>query len=268
MDAGQLQQVIMNLCINASDAMPWGGEIRITTGRSRVTGGVADQLPGVEPGYYARITVSDTGTGMSPEVQRRIFEPFFTTKKGMDRNGLGLSICHRIVRNHGGFMDVKSSLGRGSTFTVYLPLLGGEKIEERHMSLASSRGEETLLLVDDEHSMLESTASLLRDLSYRVFTASDGGEAVEVFARHAEEIQLVIVDLGMPGMDGSETFRRIKEIRPTVRALLMTGLPHSPEAQEALRAGFVGVIQKPFRLEEMSEKIRYALQSSLPTSDR
>lgn len=262
MDAGQLQQVIMNLCINAADAMPEGGEIRIRTDRSRVSREAAEAMPGAQPGSYARITVSDSGVGMSPEVTQRIFDPFFTTKTERERSGLGLSICSAIVRGHGGFMDVESELGRGTTVSVYVPLVEGAPPRVAPVPSKVVEGQETLLLVDDEPNMLESTALLLRDLGYRTLTACGGPEALEVFSDHAGEIQLVLMDLGMPGMDGTQAFRKLREINPGVRGLILTGLPQSEEALEALREGFVGVVQKPFRIEDLSQEIRRALEES------
>jgi signal transduction histidine kinase/CheY-like chemotaxis protein len=264
LDSGQVQQVIMNLCINAGDAMPQGGDIRIQTGRRNVTRFMAENTPGVEPGPFVRITVTDSGVGMSPEVRQRVFEPFFTTKAEGDHSGLGLSMCYAIVRGHGGFMDVESALGKGSTFAVFLPLIEGRPSEAASPSQSIEGGQETLLLVDDERPMLASTASLLRGLGYGTLTASSGADAVELFSRRGREIQLVLLDLGMPGLDGRETFRRMKGIHPGVRALLFTGLPESEEAHRALAEGIRGIVRKPFKLEELSRSIREVLDASDP----
>jgi two-component system, cell cycle sensor histidine kinase and response regulator CckA len=264
LDSGQVQQVIMNLCINAGDAMPQGGDIRIQTGRRNVTRFVAENVPGVEPGPFARIAVTDSGVGMSPEVRQRVFEPFFTTKAEGDHSGLGLSICYAIVRGHGGFMDVESGPGKGSTFAVFLPLIEGQPSQAASPNQSIEGGQETLLLVDDERPMLASTESLLRGLGYGTLTVSSGADAVELFSRRSNEIQLVLVDLGMPGLDGRETFRRMKGIHPGVRALLFTGLPESEEAHRALAEGIRGIVRKPFKLEELSRRIREVLDASDP----
>jgi CheY-like chemotaxis protein len=249
----------MNLCINASDAMPQGGEIQVQTTRCLISKERADTIEEIEAGPFSRITVSDSGVGMSPEARQRIFEPFFTTKGEKERSGLGLSICHAAVRAHGGFIDVHSRPGEGTVFSVYLPLAEEAAPRETPEDDRIVEGNGTLLLVDDERTMTESTALLLGDIGYSVQTACSGKEAVEVFSENADEIQLILMDLGMPGMDGLEAFMRIRDLRPEARALLLTGLPQSDEAQRALREGFVGIVQKPFRLEELSRKIKDAL---------
>jgi two-component system cell cycle sensor histidine kinase/response regulator CckA len=262
MDSGQIQQVVMNLCINAADAMPAGGQIRLRTSRSRVTREMAESIPGVEPGHYARITVTDSGVGMDRDVRQRIFEPFFTTKKDGERSGLGLSMCYAIVRQHGGFIDVESETSRGTSFSVFLPLVEGElRIEAPARERPEvQEGQETLLLVDDEPTMVDSTALLLRGLGYTVFEATSGREALNLLAENTNEIQLALIDMGMPGMDGVETFREMRKVQRDLRALLLTGLPQSDEAQEALTEGFADIVEKPFRVHELCLKIRRALQ--------
>lgn len=261
MEAVQIQQVIMNLCINAADAMPQGGEIRIRTGRKQIPKWMAEGIPGVEPGMYARITVSDNGIGMAPELRERIFEPFFTTKGDRDRSGLGLSICYAIIRGHGGFMDVESALGEGTSFHVYLPLIEGCEELEASQEPRIQGGQETVLVVDDEDPMRLSTDQLLASIGYRTLTAASGSEAVELLSRDPAAVDLALLDLGMPGMDGLETFQRMREIRPDLCAVLLTGLPQSEEAHRAIAVGMKGVLQKPFRLEELSSCIRQALES-------
>lgn len=258
-DQGQIQQVIMNLCINGADAMPQGGEIKIRTGRKQIPKWLAEGIPGVEPGMYARITVCDNGVGMSPEVRERIFEPFFTTKAGKDRTGLGLSICYAIVRAHGGFMDVESTPGQGSTFNVYLPLVEGTPEAETQPQRVEF-GRETVLVVDDEEPMRLSTEQLLSSIGYRTLTASSGREALELLARDPTSVDLAVLDLGMPGMDGLQTFQEMRQIRPDLPAILLTGLPQSQQVRSAMIQGIRGVLAKPFRLEELSSCIRRALE--------
>jgi CheY-like chemotaxis protein len=259
MDAGQIQQVIMNLCMNAADAMPSGGDIRIRTERGRVVQEMAEDFLKLGSDAFAKVAVSDNGVGIDPKLLDRIFEPFFSTKEKQDRSGLGLSICHRIVREHGGFINVDSEPDMGTTVSVILPLLKGRVQEAYARDSQVEGGHETLLLVDDEKTMLESTADLLSGLGYRTITASAGGEAVDLFSKHKSEVDLVLLDLGMPGMDGAETFRRLRKIYPHVRVLLLTGLPQSEESQRALEEGVLDLVQKPFRLEELTAKIRDAL---------
>jgi hypothetical protein len=260
MDAAQIQQVIMNLCINAADAMPQGGEIRIRMESQRIEDPTSWGLQKWQAGTYAVISVSDTGVGIPPEVRHRIFDPFFTTKDERERSGLGLSICYAIVKRHGGFIDVESTPGAGTTFRVYLPMVEGTgETPPREAKISSGKGER-ILLVEDEDAMRSSTRLLLEALGYKVLVASGGREALEIIARGQEEIDLILLDLGMPGMDGLETYRRLKELRGPMSTVLMTGLPQSQEAREALKEGIKLVLQKPFRVEQLSETLRQALE--------
>lgn len=260
MDPSQIQQVVMNLCMNAADAMPRGGEIKIDTCLVELTRAMTQGIPGVEPGRYARITVSDTGLGMTQEVRERIFEPFFTTKDNAERTGLGLSICYAIVRRHGGFIEVESTPGAGSEFKVYLPFVeGAVHTLTPEPDGRIPKGSETILLVEDEEAMRSSTRRLLEEMGYTVVAASSGVEALEVLSAGEERIDMVLLDLGMPGMDGLETLRRMKDLKAVVKAVIMTGLPHSPEAKEALKEGAVGVLQKPFSLAQLAQILRDAL---------
>lgn len=260
MDAPQIQQVIMNLCINAADAMPQGGEIRIKMESQVITDPTAWGLQRWQAGSYAVISVSDTGTGIDPELKGRIFDPFFTTKADKERSGLGLSICYAIVKRHGGFIDVDSTPGVGTTFRVHLPMVeGAMEGETKEPEILMGKGER-ILLVEDEEAMRSSTRLLLEALGYKVLEASSGEEALSALTKDDEEVDLVLLDLGMPGMDGLETYRKLKEIRGPTKAVLMTGLPQSPEAREALREGIKALLQKPFRVEQLSEAIRQALE--------
>jgi two-component system cell cycle sensor histidine kinase/response regulator CckA len=266
MNATQVQQVIMNLCMNAADALPTGGDIKIRVQRGRVSSEKVGGLAQMPVASFVKIDVSDSGGGIEPAVLERIFEPFFSTKTGMDRSGLGLSICDKIVRAHGGLIHVESQPGEGTTFSVYLPLLEGPELRVEVKPSRVRGGKETLLLVDDERTMLQSTASLLRGLGYRTITANGGPEALALFKKNPADFQLILLDQGMPVIDGVETFRRLREIHPGVRVLLLTGLPQSEESQRALDGGILGVVQKPFRLEDLSEQIRDALDRDSPAS--
>jgi PAS domain S-box-containing protein len=265
MDPGQIQQVMMNLCINAADAMPQGGVVTVRTERGRVSSEAGEPFPKITHDAFVRISVSDTGVGIEPDVLKRIFEPFYSTK-GDDRSGLGLSICNEIVREHGGLIDVTSTPNEGSTVSIYLPFMEGPKPEAEVAPCEVRGGEETLLLVDDEETMLKSTTMLLQDLGYHMITAGSGPEAVDLFSKNPEDVDLILLDQGMPGMDGMETLTRLREIRPDVRVLLITGLSQSEEIQKALKQGAFGIIQKPFRLEDLSDKIREALEEAGSTS--
>jgi PAS domain S-box-containing protein len=257
-DRGQMDQVFMNLYVNAWQAMPGGGEIFLETGNVALDDGKTVPYATV-PGKYVRITVADTGTGMDPKTKERIFDPFFTTKTMGRGTGLGLATVYGIIKGHGGIIHVDSEPGRGTTFVIYLPASGKEVVREQVETGAIKGGRERILLADDERMVLEVTRELLESLGYRVYAAGSGQEAVAVFMEKKDEIDLVILDMIMPGISGGETFDRLRKIDPGIRILLSSGYSVNGQAQDILDRGCNGFLQKPFHVEQLSGKIREIL---------
>lgn len=247
-DATQIHQILLNLCVNARDAMPGGGTLTIEadnfTADEAFVGFVAD----ARPGSYVRLTVRDTGTGIPPEILDRIFDPFFTTKGPEKGTGLGLSTLVGIVKGHGGFIRVYSEVGRGSTFEIYLPITEETYAQAEPVTAVAPVGQgELILVVDDEVPICEMLLRLLKEMGYTVITAADGIEALIHFGQHRAELKLIITDLSMPAMDGVALARTVKRLSPTTPIIAMTG--HTDEnRQSTLRE--LGVIQlpKPFSL--------------------
>jgi PAS domain S-box-containing protein len=260
-DQGQIEQVLLNLFVNAWQAMPGGGQINVETGNEVLSGDFQTSLR-VKHGKYVRISVTDTGIGMDEETRQRIFEPFFTTKERAHGTGLGLASVYGIVKNHGGFITVESEKGKGSTFTIYLPALLGElKRDNEDKEQKIARGTETVLIIDDEEMILDIGVTLLEELGYTVLKASDGREALALFEENREKIDLVILDMIMPGMGGREVFERLKDIKRDVKVLLSSGYSNNGEASELMNKGCDGFIQKPFSIANFSGIIREILDS-------
>ena len=255
-DPSQMQQVLMNLLINAWQAMPGGGEIRITTATVTLTEWT-DPAWDIKPGDYGTLAVIDNGVGMAEAVMCRIFEPFFTTKEPGQGTGLGLASAYRIIKNHGGAIQVKSQPGKGSTFTIYLPLSPARPqvlpVPDRRLVL----GHATILVVDDEPVLRRVCARLLSRLGYRVLEAPGGEEALELFKEKGPEIDLVLLDLIMPGLNGIQTLERLRQLDPIVRVLLCSG--YSNRSGNRLPPD-VGFIAKPYTLEFLSQKVATALK--------
>ena len=260
----QFEQAVLNLCINGRDAMPEGGVL--TLENSRVVHGENDpSLPSrCLPGNYACITVQDTGIGMPPQVLSRIFDPFFTTKEPGKGFGLGLSTVYGMASSAGGFVQVASEVGLGSTFSIHLPLKV-PPVEQRSLIRSSSleAGSGTVLVVDDEPMVLAFVQEGLKRLGYSVLTAADGRQACEVFASHSGQIKIVLLDLVMPGITGLETCRRLREINPDLRVILSSGYTSAEVVRDARLAGAIGFIGKPYSLEELSAALRQPESLSL-----
>ena len=254
-DKNQIEQVLLNIYINAWQAMPDGGTVLIDA-KNMVLDAAFSQAFDIPAGRYVCISITDTGVGIDPAIQARIFEPFFTTK-GMGRGtGLGLASAYGIIKNHDGAIDFVSRPGNGTTFYIYLPASDGDVETEPALSEIISKGTETLLLVDDEELILQVGQPMLESLGYKVMSASDGKTALEIFHRSSGEIDLVILDVIMPGMSGSAIFDELKNIDPQVQVLLASGHSLSGQAEDLLSRGCVGFIQKPFSLEQLSVKLR------------
>lgn len=254
-DQGQIERVLLNLYLNALQAMQSGGSLTLKTGNV-----VFDQNSpgryGLEEGKYVKISVTDTGMGMDEHVMERVFEPFFTTKEIGRGTGLGLASAYGIIKSHGGKIEVASQIGVGSTFIIYLPASEKTEVREVETFIEIQKGKETILLVDDEDTILSVGIEMLRWLGYKVYSAQSGNEALFLLQENREKIDLVILDLIMPGMSGRKTFNSIKQICPEQKVLLSSGYSISGEARQMLNLGCNGFIQKPFDLQALSSKIR------------
>lgn len=249
-DAGQINQVFMNLCINAAHSMGDGGRLIIRTTNTTVDLCGKPLDPGQPEREHLRITVEDTGCGIEPENLQRIFEPFYTTKE--HGSGLGLAMIYGIVQNHDGTIVVQSQPGRGTTFTLHFPSHHeGRAAEPKRAPMKGGRGK--ILVVDDEELVRNVACKMLSRLGYEVTSSSDGLNAVSYYREHAGEIDLVILDMLMPKMDGRECFRQLKSINPTVRAILSTGYSHNETVQEVLNEGLSGYISKPYVFSQLAE---------------
>jgi signal transduction histidine kinase/CheY-like chemotaxis protein len=257
-DRGQIEQALLNLYVNAWQAMPQGGDLYLKTENIVLDADFIDSKPyKVEPGDYIKITITDTGSGIDAETQERIFEPFFTTKEMGRGTGLGLASVYGIIKSHGGYINVYSEAEMGTTFSIYLPASGKEVRLERKEPVATvSKGSGTILLIDDEEMIIKVAEELLQELGYKVLVARNGQGAIKLYEQGPDKIDLVIMDLIMPGMGGGETFDRLKEIDPDAKVLLSSGYSINGQASEILERGCDGFIQKPFNINQLSEKIQ------------
>jgi CheY-like chemotaxis protein len=262
-DQGQVEQALLNLYVNAWQAMRGGGDIYLQT--ENITLDEREVSPdAMKPGKYVKLSITDTGIGMDEATQQRIFEPFFTTKEVSGGAGLGLATVYGIVTNHGGSIHVYSEKGHGTTFSIYLPASEKEMVEEKKLPILPKdyfKGTETVLLVDDEAMVLEVGKKYLKKLGYNVQAATSGNEAIEIYERNKDKIDLVILDMIMPGMGGEKTFERLREMNPDVKVLLSSGYSINGKAAEILKRGCNDFIQKPFKLIDLSHKIRSILDS-------
>jgi PAS domain S-box-containing protein len=260
-DSGQLQQVLMNLCVNARDAMPGGGKMIIETGVGEISEAYAEIHIGAKAGKYVILSVSDTGSGMDEQTKKRMFEPFYTTKEEGKGTGLGLSMVYGVVKNHGGHIDVYSEPGQGSIFKIYLPISGKPVTEKLPETEAPRGGHETVLVVDDEESFRSFTKDILQSHGYRVLLAVDGEDGVDIYQARKGNIDLVILDMVMPKMGGHETFLKMREDNPDVKVLLSTGYSRDGKAQEIIDSGIREFIQKPYKAEKLLSKVRSLLDA-------
>lgn len=258
-DQGQIEQVLLNLYVNAADAMPGGGNLILKT-MNTTHDNIKGKAYNPEPGNYILVTVTDTGIGIGKKTQERIFDPFFTTKEMGRGTGLGLASAYGIIKGHGGYINVESKKGKGTTFSIYLP--ASEKKVRKAVKTAEQfiKGTGTVLLVDDEEVILEIGEALLETMGYRVLIARDGKEAIEVYRKNKDDIDIVLLDMVMPNMGGSEAYDRMKEINSKVKVLLSSGYSINGQATEILERGCDGFIQKPFSVKKLSRKIREILR--------
>jgi two-component system, cell cycle sensor histidine kinase and response regulator CckA len=259
-DRGQLDQVFMNLYINAGQAMPVGGDIYIET-KNVILGDQDTTSFGIDAGRYVEITVSDSGVGMEENTRLRIFDPFFTTKEAGKGTGMGLAFVYGVVKSHGGTIRIFSEKGKGSTFKIYFPATIEKYPFQESVKDDAGGGAETILVVDDEKINTEIMQEWLDILGYKVLTAQNGQDAVDIYRLRSKEIHLVILDMIMPGMSGGEVFDVMKEINPDVRVILSSGYSIEGRAHEILKRGIKAFIQKPFRIDSLAQKIREVLSS-------
>lgn len=264
-DPNQIDQVLLNLFVNAWQSMPGGGDLYIETRNVTLDSDFVRPY-GVAPGNYVKISVSDSGTGMEKETVEKIFDPFFTTKDSGQGTGLGLAISYGIIKDHHAVIDVHSTPGEGSTFDIYLPASPAVIEKQAELIVAPAKGKETILLVDDEKMVLDVGKRLLEKIGYRVMSAESGQEALEIYQERYAEIDMVILDMIMPGLSGGDTFDRMREVDPAVPVLLASGYSERGKAEEILERGCRGFLQKPFTPDVLAWKIREVLDSSAPLS--
>jgi two-component system cell cycle sensor histidine kinase/response regulator CckA len=258
-DRGQIEQVLLNLYVNAWQAMSNGGDLFLQTENVILDRSYFKPYK-VEPGRYVKITVSDTGVGIDKETQKRIFEPFFTTKEMGRGTGLGLASVYGIIKSHAGYINVYSEKEKGTVFTIYLPASEKEIPKEIESGpTAIIKGSGIILLIDDEQMILDVGVELLEELGYTVKSAMSGQEAIDLLKKEGGKIDLIIMDMIMPGMGGSETFDRLKAIDPDIKVLLSSGYSINGQATKILRRGCDGFIQKPFNMNQLAEKVQRIL---------
>ncbi|RJP81411.1 MAG: response regulator, partial [Desulfobacteraceae bacterium] len=260
-DMGKIEQVLVNLCLNAQDAMPDGGMLTIAAGNIIVDDAVRNSYPDIEKGRYVRLIITDTGHGMDRETRERVFDPFFTTKGIGKGTGLGLAVVYGIIKAHHGYIFCKSEPGRGTAFEILLPAIEYAEIAhpERKKSVEPAKGKETLLTVDDEDGVIRILERMLNKLGYHAIPADSGEKALEIYQEKQEEIDLVILDLGMPGMGGHQCLKKLIEMNPQVKIIVASGYSAKGLIKDTIRQGAAGYIVKPFTMEEISNTIREVL---------
>ncbi|MGD8924388.1 MAG: PAS domain S-box protein, partial [Syntrophobacterales bacterium] len=260
-DPVQVEQALMNLAVNAMDAMPEGGKIIIETEKVTLNEEFCKAHLGARPGQYVMLSISDTGHGMSKETLEHVFEPFYTTKEVGKGTGLGLAMVYGIVKNHEGYILCYSEPETGTTFKIYLPAIEqeGDKDHPRDLEDQLQGGTETILLVDDEEYIRELGVELLGDAGYTVITATDGESGLELYRQKQEQIDLVILDLVIPGMGGKKCFEEVLKVNPRAKILIVSGYSANGPGKEAIEAGARDFVGKPFDVEHMLEVVRNIL---------
>jgi two-component system, cell cycle sensor histidine kinase and response regulator CckA len=260
-DRSQIEQVLINIYVNAWQAMTReGGDIYVETDNIVINAREA-RLLSMRAGDYVRTTITDTGSGMAEDTRSRVFEPFFTTKEKSRGVGLSLASAYGIIREHGGTIEVASELGQGTVFNIYIPASAKEIAKETTEPEAIVAGVETILLVDDEESVLDVCKEILIAMGYNVLCADNGREALNIYGMYKNKIDLVMLDMIMPGLSGSETYDAMKLINPQVKVMLSTGYSVSDQAKQIMGRGCQALIQKPFRMDDLSQKIREVIGS-------
>ena len=259
-DASQIEQIVMNLCINARDAMPNGGRLAISTQATELKPDANEYRPYIRPGRYILLSVADTGTGMDTVALDHIFEPFFTTKEPGKGTGLGLATVYGIVKQHNGIIEVESEQGKGTRFRVYLPVgAGAVAAREKKPAIEVRRGTETILIAEDNDDLREAAREMIEALGYRVLLAHDGEEAVQIFSENSKAIDLVLLDVVMPRMKGTVALAAIAAIKPGMPAIFTTGYASEADSLAANRRKRVAILQKPYGTATLGQQIRALL---------
>ena len=260
MDPGALEQVIINLVINARDALETSGKISVKTENLKVLNAGGSTAEALKPGEYVSLTVSDNGIGMSPGLQKRVFDPFFTTKEAGKGTGLGLYICSDLVQRAGGVIDLESEVGQGASFRVILPRIR-KRLEPSQNSIASQRvfGSGTILLAEDDEGVRRSAGRALREHGYHVLTAANGEKALEICKANLNAIDLLLTDLVMPSMNGQQLANHVTTLLPGTRVLLMSGYTGESLDELGIEGPHKDLIQKPFSVEELLRRVRETL---------
>lgn len=261
----QIEQAIMAICLNAQDAMPSGGALHMKTEMLMPDEEFLQNKPGMSGGRLVGLTVRDTGAGMTPDVLRRVFEPFFTTREKQGNQGLGLTMAYKTVKEHGGYIGIDSEPGTGTTVQLYFPTVTtAGSLVELATDVKVVPGSAKLLVIDDDTAALETTAKLLQGIGYTVYPAKNGDEGIKIFDVRRDEIDLVVVDMKMPGKNGLETFQEIKKIKSNVKAILTTGYSLRGDTDAMFRLGLHAYVLKPYTLAELSTKIAKVLKDPQP----
>jgi two-component system, cell cycle sensor histidine kinase and response regulator CckA len=260
-DPGQIEQVVMNLALNARDAMPEGGKLRIETCNATLDGAYMKQHGATEPGEYVMIAVRDTGTGMDRGTQARIFEPFFTTKESGEGTGLGLAMVYGIIKQSGGYVWVYSEPGHGTTFKIYLPRVDDpvQTIQRDPLSIADLRGTETILLVEDEEPVRETSARLLRRAGYTVIETANGADAFAAFNQNPAAVDVVVTDMVMPAIGGRELARMVRAIDSRIPVVFVSGYTDDDELRRSGLDDRTFFIEKPFMPDLLLTRLREAV---------
>lgn len=269
-DPGQIEQVVMNLAVNARDAMPEGGKLTVRTGNLSVGENAPSHVRGLKPGAYAVLSISDTGTGMTEEVRAHLFEPFFTTKPAGKGTGLGLATCFGIVKQSGGHIEVESYLGKGTTFRVYFPQVQ-EQVEPVRAGAPSTElagGNETVLLVEDEPMVREWAGIALRERGYTVMEASNGAEALRLAQQHKGRIDLAFTDVVMPIMGGSEMASALRAVHPETKVIFTSGYSEEVVGEHGVEWRNINFLQKPYHGGSLASQVRMVLDSTPANSKR
>ena len=262
-DASQIEQVLLNLFVNAADAMPNSGHLYIST-RNCNSDDFKDKPYTPKPELnYILLSVRDTGEGMDKDVMKKVFEPFFSTKEPGKGTGLGLASCYGIIKGHGGFIDVDSEIGNGSIFRIYLPASDKNIFKDKDRIAAIKKGIGKILVIDDEELILEVSAMIVKELGYSVIEAKSGKEAVEKYKKYKKEIDMVILDMVMPDLSGEEVYDLLKKINPDIKVLLASGYAYDNRAKVLIERGCSGFIKKPYSIEELSIKLSRITSASL-----
>jgi PAS domain S-box-containing protein len=258
-DQGQMEQVLVNLYVNAWQAMPNGGDLYVQTQNISLDSNFCEPYE-VPAGDYVKVSLTDTGIGMNKQTMGRIFEPFFTTKEGSKGTGLGLASAYGIIKNHKGIIQVDSTEGQGTTFDIYLPASNAQVVEETPRQVDLIKGNGMILIVDDEKESLKAEELLLKEMGYEVLQARSGKEAIEIYRKNMASLKLVTLDVIMPGMSGKDTYVQLKQINPDVKVLLISGYSPNRQVEELIDLGCKGFLQKPFDVFNLSQKISEILE--------